>query len=223
LELVNVSVSVSLSAAHVIGIILERDGAMVPGARVPRRHEAVPLLTLVVRSGALIVRVVSGQTSAANLPQRAVVLVMVGGLFVTVKAVGKWSGGFLALMLLSGKVANAVLWNRMTFPAVPAFTFAPFICGALGGMNAGNKVRRRGWGAVRKEVVLDPGPSPSVYQVALDQEQLPIRFTFLVIQLYPLTFDVFLFCNLRAHSVDVSYNPRVNDRDESVIDKAAVD
>jgi hypothetical protein len=62
-----------------------------------------------------------------------------------------------------------------------------------------------------------------MYQVALDQEQLPIRFTFLVIQLYPLTFDIFLFGDLRAHSVDVSYNPRVDDTDKSVVDKTAVD
>jgi hypothetical protein len=158
-----------------------------------------------------------------NLPQWAVVFVVVWGLFVTVKAVGEWSGGSLALTLLSGKVANAVLWNHTTFPTVPTFAFAPFICGALSGMNAGDKVRGRGWGTVCKKVVLDPGPSPSMYQVALDQEQLPIRFTFLVVQLYPLTFDVFLFGNLCAHSVDVSHNPRVDDTDKSVVDKTAVD
>jgi hypothetical protein len=95
---------------------------------------------------------------------------MVGGVFVAVKAVREGSRGPFALTLLSGKVADAFLWNRTTFPAVSAFAFAPFICGALGGMNAGNEIRRRGWGAVCKEVVLDPGPSSSVYQVALDQE-----------------------------------------------------
>jgi hypothetical protein len=143
---------------------------MVSRAGVPGRHEAVPLLALVVRGGALVMRVVSGQTPAANLPQRTVVFVVVGGVFVTVKAVREWSGGFLALTLLSGKVADAVLGNRTTFSTVPTFTFAPFICGTLCSMNAGNEVRRRGRGTVRKEVVLDPGPSPSVYQIALDQE-----------------------------------------------------
>jgi hypothetical protein len=62
-----------------------------------------------------------------------------------------------------------------------------------------------------------------MYQVSFDQEQLPIRFTFLVVQLYPLTFDIFLFGDLRAHSMDVSHNPRVDDRDKGIVDKAAVD
>jgi hypothetical protein len=62
-----------------------------------------------------------------------------------------------------------------------------------------------------------------MYQVPLDQEQFPIRFTLLVVQLYPLTFDVLFLGNLRTHSVDISHNSRVNDRDESVVDKTAVD
>jgi hypothetical protein len=62
-----------------------------------------------------------------------------------------------------------------------------------------------------------------MHQVALDQEQLPIRFTFLVVQLYPLTLDILLFGDLRAHGVDVSYNPRVDDIDKSVVNKTAVD
>jgi hypothetical protein len=36
-------------------------------------------------------------------------------------------------------------------------------------------------------------------------------------------FDVFLFGDLCAHSVGVSHNPRVDERDEGVVDKTAVD
>jgi hypothetical protein len=143
---------------------------MIPRTRVPRRHKTVLLLALVVRGGAFIVRVVSGQTPAANLPQWAVILVVVGGLLVAVKAIGEWCGRLLTLTFMSGEVANAFLWNGMAFFAVPAFAFAPFICRTLCGMNAGNKARGRGWGVVRKKVVLDPSPSPSMYQVPLDQE-----------------------------------------------------
>jgi hypothetical protein len=196
---------------------------MVPGARVPRWHEAVPLLTLVVRGGALVVRVTSGQTPTTNLPQWAVIFIVVGRLLVTVKAIGEWSGGLFALTFLGRKVANAVLWNCTAFSTVSTFAFAPFICRTLCGVNAGNKVRGRGWGAVCKEVVLDPGPSPSMYQVPLDQEQLPICFTFLVVQLYPLSFDVLLLGNLRTHSVDVSHNPRIDDGDEGIVDETTVD
>jgi hypothetical protein len=196
---------------------------MVPGTRVPRRHKTVLLLALVVRGGALVVRVVSSQAPTTDLPQWTVVFVVVGGLFIAVKAIGEWSGGFFALTLLGRKVANAVLWNRMTFPTVPTFAFAPFICGTLCSMNAGNKIRGRGWGAIRKKVVLDPSPSPSMYQVPLDQEQFPICFTLLVVQLYSLTFDILFLSNLRVHSVDISHNPRVNNRDESIVDKTTVD
>jgi hypothetical protein len=87
LELVNVSVSVGLSAAHVIGIVLEGDGAVIPRAGVPGWHKTVPFLALVVRGGALIMRVISSQTPAANLPQWAVIFVVVWGLFITIKAV----------------------------------------------------------------------------------------------------------------------------------------
>jgi hypothetical protein len=143
---------------------------MVSGTRVPRRHEAVPLLALVVRGGALVVRMTSGQTPATNLPQWAVVFVVVGGLLVTVKAIGKWCGGLGALTFLGGKGADAVLWDRTACSAIPAFAFTPFICGTLGGMNAGDEVRGRGWRAICKKMVLNSGPSPSVYQVAFDQK-----------------------------------------------------
>jgi hypothetical protein len=196
---------------------------MIPRARVPRWHKTVLFFALVVRGGALVMRVISGQTPTTNLPQGAIVFVVVGGLLITVKAIREWCGGLGTLTFLGGKVTDAVLWNCTTFLAVPAFAFAPFICGALCSKDAGNEIRRRGWRAVRKEVVLDPGPSPSMYQVAFDQEQLPICFTFLVVQLYPLTFDVFLFGNLRAHSVDVSYNPRVDDGDKGIVDEMTVD
>jgi hypothetical protein len=95
---------------------------------------------------------------------------MVGGVFVAVKTVRERGGRPFALTFLSGKVADAVFWNRTTFSAIAAFAFAPFVCGTLRGMNAGDKVRRRGWGAIRKKVVLDPSPSPSVHQVTLNQE-----------------------------------------------------
>jgi hypothetical protein len=143
---------------------------MVPGTGVPGRHETVPLLALVVRGRTLIVRVTNGQTPMTNLPQWAVVFVVVGGILIAVKAVREWSGGFFTLTFLGGEVANAVLWNCTTFPAVLTFAFAPFVCGTLHGMNAGNEIRGRGWGTSRKKVVLDSSPSPSMYQVPLNQE-----------------------------------------------------
>jgi hypothetical protein len=155
---------------HVIRIVLEGDGTMVSRARVPRWHKTVLLPALVVGGGALIVRVISGQTPVTNLPQWAVVFVVVGGLLIAVKAVREWSGGSFALTFLGGEGMDAVLWNGAALFAVSTFAFATFICGTLCGMNAGNKTRRGGWGTIRKKVILDPGPSPSMYQVPLDQK-----------------------------------------------------
>jgi hypothetical protein len=149
---------------------LEGDGTVVSRTRVPRRYEAVPLLALVVRGGAFVMGVINGQAPTTNLPQRTVVLVMVRGVLVAMKTIRERSGGLLTLTFLGGEVADAVLWDCTTCSAIPAFAFTPFICGTLRGMNAGNKVRGRGWGAIRKKVVLDPSPGPSMHQVALDQE-----------------------------------------------------
>jgi hypothetical protein len=93
---------------------------------------------------------------------------MVWGFFVTVKAIGDWCGGFFVLMFLDGEGADAVLWNGAAFLTVLTFAFAPFVCGTLCGMDVGNEVRGRGWGVICKKVVLDPSPSPSMYQVPFD-------------------------------------------------------
>jgi hypothetical protein len=44
-----------------------------------------------------------------------------------------------------------------------------------------------------------------------------------MVQLYPLMFDIFLFGDLCTHSVDISHNPRVDDGDKSIVDKAMID
>ena len=71
-------------------------------AWVPRGHDAPGGGALVVGSGAVVVGVVSGETPAANLPEWAVVFIMVGRLFVAFEAVGEWGGGARALALVGG-------------------------------------------------------------------------------------------------------------------------
>src|SRR5947208_13856687 len=109
LELVNVSIGICLSIAHVIRIILERNRAVVPRVRVPRWYKAVLLLALVMRGGALVVRMFSGQALAADLPQGTVILVVVGELFIAVKAVGEWCGGLGTLTILGRKGTDMVV------------------------------------------------------------------------------------------------------------------
>jgi hypothetical protein len=113
LELVDVSISVCLSAAHVIGIVLERNGAMVSSARVLGWHKAVLLSALMVRGGALVVRVVSGQTPVTNLPQGAVIFVVVWGHLIALKTIREWCGGFRLLLLLGRKGADVALGDSI--------------------------------------------------------------------------------------------------------------
>ena len=77
-------------------------GAVLACAWVPRGHDAPGEGALVVGSGTIVVGMVSGETPAANLPEWAVVFVMVGRLLVAFEAVGEWSGGARTLALVSG-------------------------------------------------------------------------------------------------------------------------
>ena len=61
---------------------MERDGAVVAGAVVPRGNDAPVFDTLMMRGGAVVVRMICGQTPATNLPQGAVTFIVVWGLFV---------------------------------------------------------------------------------------------------------------------------------------------
>ena len=76
--------------------------AVLACAWVPRGHDAPGEGTPVVGSGAVVVGVVSGETPAANLPEWAVIFVMVGRVFVTLEAIRKWGGGARSFTLVSG-------------------------------------------------------------------------------------------------------------------------
>ena len=77
-------------------------GAVLACAWVPRGHDAPGKGALVVGSGAVVMGVVGGEAPAANLPQRAVIFVVVGGLLVTFEAVREWGGRARALAFVCG-------------------------------------------------------------------------------------------------------------------------
>ena len=93
-------------------------GAKLPCAWVPRGNDAPGEGALVVRNGTVVMGVVSGEAPAANLPQRAVIFVVVGGLLIAFEAIREWGGGMRALALVSGQVMNALLWHSATLEAV---------------------------------------------------------------------------------------------------------
>jgi hypothetical protein len=68
LKLVIFNVSIKLCAAHGIGIILIRDGAVISCARVLRRYHTFAYDASMVGCRTVIVHVISGKTPAANLP-----------------------------------------------------------------------------------------------------------------------------------------------------------
>ena len=55
---------------------------MVAGAGVPRRNDTPIFNALVMRGGAVVMRVICSQAPTANFPQGTVAFVMVWGLFV---------------------------------------------------------------------------------------------------------------------------------------------
>jgi hypothetical protein len=78
LKLVIFNVSIEVRAVHGIGIVLVRNQAILAQTRVPRGDYAFLHNASVVRSGAVVVCVVSSETPATDLPQGAVVLIVVG-------------------------------------------------------------------------------------------------------------------------------------------------
>jgi hypothetical protein len=79
-----------------------------------------------VRSRAIIMCVVSGKTPAADLPHRAVVLIMVGRVFVTFEAIREGSGRPRLLAFLARKESKAPLWNCSAFKTIAAILIYPF-------------------------------------------------------------------------------------------------
>ena len=81
---------------------MEGGGAVLACAWVPGRHDAPGEGTLVVRRGAVVVSVISGEAPAANLPKWAVVLVVIGGILIALEAVGEWGRGAGTLAFVGG-------------------------------------------------------------------------------------------------------------------------
>ena len=84
----------------------------------PRGNNAPGKGALVVRSGAVVVSMISGEAPTTNLPQGAVIFIVVGGVLVAFEIVGEWGGGARDLALVSGQVVNASLWYSTTLEAV---------------------------------------------------------------------------------------------------------
>ena len=189
----------------------------------PGRDKTMLLGAGLVGGGALIVRMINGKAPAADLPQRTVVLVMVRGLFVAVKAIGIRGGGLFTLAFGARKRANTTLADCTALHAVSTFSWGPFtLRWTLSCKDARDEVSRRGGWLSCHEMVLDPRPRPTMDQVSLYKDHLAICFTLLRIQFHPLALDLFLFGDLSAQSVDVSDDTRVNEAHKSIVDEKTV-
>ena len=196
---------------------------MVSGTRVPGRDKTTFLGAGLVRGGALIVRMVNGKTPAANLPQRTIVLIMVRGLFVAVKAVRIRGRGLFVFALGAREGANATFTDCTALHAISTFSWGPFtLRWTLSCEDAGDEVSGRGRWSSRHEMILNPRSRPTMDQVSFHKDHLAICFTLLRIQFHPLTFDLFLFGNLGSQGVDVSDDTRVNEAHKSVVDEETI-
>ena len=190
----------------------------------PRRDKATLLGAGLVGGGALIVCVVNSEAPAANLPQRTIVLIMVRGLFVAVKAIGIRGRGLFTLALGARERANTILADCTALHTVPTFSWGPLtLRWTLSCKDAGDEVSRRGRWSSRHEVILNPRPRPTMDQVSFYKDHFAICFALLCIQFHSLTFDLFLFGDLSTQSVDISDDTRVNEAHKSIVDKETVD
>jgi hypothetical protein len=79
-----------------------------------------------MRGGTIVMCMVSSEAPTTDLPQRAVILIVVGRVFVALKAVREGSGRPRPLALLSRKEVEASLWNCPTFKTVATIFVNPF-------------------------------------------------------------------------------------------------
>jgi hypothetical protein len=107
--LVIFNIGIEVSTVHGIRIILVRNWAILACTRVPRRYHTFVHNASVVRSGAIIMHVVSSETLATDLPQRAVIFVMIGRVLIALEAVWEGSRRPRLLTFLARKEANASL------------------------------------------------------------------------------------------------------------------
>jgi hypothetical protein len=129
LKLVIFNVSIEVSAVYGIRIILERDGAIFFCTRMPGGYYAFMHDASVVRSGTVIVCVVSGETPMADLPQRAVIFIVVGRILIAFEAVWEGSRRPGLLTLLTREEVNASLQYCPTFEAVVPIFIDPLRLG----------------------------------------------------------------------------------------------
>jgi hypothetical protein len=79
-----------------------------------------------MRGRAIIMRVVRSEAPAADLPQRAVVLIVIGRVLVAFEAVREGSGRPGPLAFLAREEAKASLRNCLAFETVAAIFVNPF-------------------------------------------------------------------------------------------------
>jgi hypothetical protein len=101
LKLVVLDISIETCTMHGIGIVLVGDWAVLTRTGVPRGNHAFSHDASMVRSGAVIVCMVSGKTPTTDLPQRAIIFIVVGRVLIALEAVWKGSGGLGPLALLA--------------------------------------------------------------------------------------------------------------------------
>ena len=92
-----------------------------------------------------------------------VVLVMVGGLLVAMKAIGIRGRGLFVFALGAREGADATLTDCVALHAVSTFSWGPFtLRWTLGCEDAGDEVSRRGRWSSCHEMILDSRPCPTM-------------------------------------------------------------
>jgi hypothetical protein len=103
------NIGIEARAAHSVRIVLVRDWAVLARTGVPRGDYALPHDASMMRGRTVIMRMVSSEAPATDLPQGAVVFVMIRRVLIAFKAIREGGGRPRPFAFLSQKEAETPL------------------------------------------------------------------------------------------------------------------
>jgi hypothetical protein len=184
-------------------------GADTPVVGMPARKNASLLGAAMVGVVTVVVGVVNAETPVAELPERALLLWVVGVHLVALEAVGE-RGGLTALAFAQYKVLVAL------HVIVIVFILRPFTSNETGEVTNG-----RGGGTALVKVRDKAGIDCGVGEASLGVEKLAFKLLFAVLDGYLLPLATLCLVDVRAVPMDVSDDTRVLEVSKGVINEGA--
>jgi hypothetical protein len=184
-------------------------GANTPVVGVPTGKDAPLLGAAVVRVVAIVMGVVDAKAPVAELPERTLLLWMVGVHLVALEAIGE-GGGLTALALAQHKALVAL-----------RVIIVVFILGPFAGDETGEGASRGSGGATLVEMGDEAGVDGSMGETTLSVQKLTLKLLLIVLDGDLLPLAALSLVDIRAVPVDVSDDARVFEISKGLVDEGA--